>query len=279
MKRRARFAPSPTGRLHAGHALSALIVWDWAKDEDAEVLLRIEDIDHLRCRPEYDAAILDDLSWLGFLWPEPVLRQSSRIPDYKANLERLKDMGLLYPCFCTRPKVKRNALGDGHEGPVYGGTCRALSPADANARMHSGEDAAWRLKLDEALARAGEIAWPDADAGLQNWNGEGWGDIVIARKDIGVSYHIAVTTDDAAQGVTDVIRGMDLFHATHIHVLLQKLLGWDTPTYRHHRLIMDGDGVKLSKRNGAESLREIAVEMGGREKFLRHLRKLASLSS
>lgn len=253
-----RFAPSPTGWLHPGHALSALEVWRTAREIDAEVRLRIEDIDHTRCRPEYDAAILNDLAWLGLRWSGPVWRQSERLNTYREVLDGLRARGLVYPCFCTRADIRAAAAETGFEGPVYPGTCRAIHADEAGRRIAGGEAAAWRLKLDAAMDLAGPIAWRDMDAGEQHWDGQGWGDVVLARKDIGTSYHLAVTIDDAAQGITHVIRGQDLFEATHFHVLLQRLLDLPTPLYRHHRLLVLADGRKLSKRDGAAGLREIA---------------------
>lgn len=279
MPRITRFAPSPTGRLHAGHALSALKVWGWAAENNAEALLRIEDIDRQRCRPEFEAAIHDDLAWLGLTWPKPVWRQSDRLHHYTDVLGSLRERGLLYPCFCTRSEIRRDAIEDGHDGPVYAGTCRLLSGDDVRGRLAAGEQAAWRLKLDHALEDAGSIEWHDDRAGLQHWDGLGWGDVVLARKDIGVSYHLAVTTDDEAQKVTDVVRGEDLFQSTHIHVLLQRLMGWSTPSYHHHRLLLDGEGSKLSKRGQAASFREMALELGGWEALIQKLKDSAAGSS
>ncbi|PJK31158.1 tRNA glutamyl-Q(34) synthetase GluQRS [Minwuia thermotolerans] len=252
-----RFAPSPTGPLHLGHALSALLCGEAARMAGGRLLLRIEDIDTTRCRPEYEAMIFDDLAWLGLAWEEPVWRQSERMPHYRAALAALERRGLVYPCFCTRADVRELATAEGLEGPIYPGTCRALPREAARARIAAGEPAAWRLDLAAALGAAGPVTWTDARAGAQTWDGRGWGDVVLARKDIGTSYHLAVTVDDAAQGITDVIRGLDLFHATHVHVLLQRLLGLATPHYAHHELLTGEDGVKLSKRHGAESLRSL----------------------
>jgi glutamyl-Q tRNA(Asp) synthetase len=274
-----RFAPSPNGWLHTGHALAALEVWAWAWEANATVLLRIEDIDHARCRPDYEAAIFNDLKWLGFDWPEPVMRQSERLQVYRDVLAHLRQQNLLYPCFCTRPEVRRNSGENGHEGPVYGGTCRGLSNAETRQRFESGVQAAWRLKLDLALEQAGQIVWQDHRAGTQEWDGLGWGDVVVARKDIGLSYHIAVTADDEAQQITDVVRGTDLFPSTHIHVLLQRLMGWRTPDYNHHPVLLDNDGVKLSKSSGARGLRETADQLGGRKAFFQHLKQAGAASS
>ncbi|WP_417519204.1 tRNA glutamyl-Q(34) synthetase GluQRS [Minwuia sp.] len=251
-----RFAPSPTGWLHLGHALSALVVWDVARRAGGRVLLRIEDIDTARCRPEYEQGILDDLRWLGLQAEGPVWRQSQRLHIYRNVLDGLRRRGLVYPCFCTRGDIRRAATGTTFDGLLYPGTCRSLSTAEAAVRLARGEAAAWRLKLDYALEQTGDIVWHDAVSGTQRWDGEGWGDIVLARKDIATSYHLAVTVDDDAQGITDIVRGRDLFEATHIHVVLQRLLGFPTPRYHHHDLLFAGDGEKLSKRKGAASLRE-----------------------
>jgi glutamyl-Q tRNA(Asp) synthetase len=250
-----RFAPSPTGRLHLGHALSALMVWHAARREDGVVLLRIEDIDARRCRPEFERAICDDLNWLGLRWRGPAVRQSARLSHYAEALERLKRSGLVYPCFCTRAEIRDAATEQTPDGPIYPGTCRGLPAEEASGRMRSGARAAWRIRLDAALDAAGGIAWTDERAGRQVWDGSGWGDVVIARKDIGTSYHLAATVDDALQGITTVVRGEDLFRSTHIHVLLQKLLGLSTPRYRHHSLIEASDGEKLSKRDQAHDFR------------------------
>lgn len=252
-----RFAPSPTGPLHLGHALSALLCHEAAMAAGGRLLLRIEDIDTTRCRPEYEAMILEDLAWLGLAWEEPVWRQSERMPHYCAALAALERRRMVYPCFCTRAEVRELATAEGPEGPIYPGTCRTLPREAVRARVAAGEPAAWRLDLADALSVVGPVTWTDAHAGAQRWDGRGWGDVVLARKDIGTSYHLAVTVDDAAQGITDVIRGVDLFHATHVHVVLQRLLGLPTPRYAHHELLTGDDGAKLSKRHGAESLRRL----------------------
>lgn len=251
-----RFAPSPTGGLHLGHAWSAVQAHDFARSHGGRFLLRIEDIDGARSRAEHVAGIIEDLNWLGLRWDgEPVL-QSARLSFYAAALDRLKTMGLAYPCFCTRAGIAREIAESGAaphgDAPVYPGTCRGL---DASARMH--EAHAWRLDMAAAAARAGPLAWTDLDAGTITANPQAQGDIVIARKDVAVSYHLAVTVDDAAQGVTHVIRGQDLLAATHIHRLLQALLGLPTPLYRHHPLLTGPDGKRLAKRDGAPSLAEL----------------------
>lgn len=248
-----RFAPSPTGPLHLGHAFSALTVWDAAKAAGGRFLLRIEDIDAARARPAYEAAIYDDLRWLGLDWPEPVLRQSDNLSAYASALARLTEMGLTYPCACTRRDIL-SAMDDpqegGPDGPVYPGTCRAGADPD---KPH-----AIRLKMAEAVALAGPMTFTETGAGPAGETGvipidPDWlikqaGDIVLARKDTPTSYHLSVVVDDASQAVTHVTRGEDLFSATPIHRLLQELLGLPAPIYRHHRLIRDQAGRRLAKR-------------------------------
>ncbi|WP_445191347.1 tRNA glutamyl-Q(34) synthetase GluQRS [Sphingomonas sp. Tas61C01] len=243
-----RFAPSPTGRLHLGHAMSAVLAHDLARRQGGRFLVRIEDIDPTRCREEHVATILADLDWLGLAWDGAVVRQSSRLALYAAALDRLKAQGLVYPCFCTRAEIAASASAPhGNEGPVYPGTCRALSDPDL-ARPHC-----WRLDMARAVAIAGLLSWTDhgiaiaADPAMH-------GDVVLARKDAPSSYHLAVTVDDAGQGVTDIVRGTDLFAATHVHRLLQALLGLPTPRYHHHPLLTDGRGERLAKRTGAPTL-------------------------
>lgn len=261
-----RFAPSPTGYLHLGHALSAIVAHDAARDGGGRFLLRIEDIDHTRSRPDYVAAIPDDLAALGLSWDGTVWRQSERRAVYQAVLDQLREQGLTYPCFCTRRQVADHALGQGADGLIYGGTCRELGDKAVAAHLAAGDQPAWRLRLDMALDLAGPIVWQDERAGKQTWAGSGAGDVVLARRDIGVSYHLAVVVDDAAQGMTHVIRGMDLFHQTSIHVLLQRLLELPTPHYLHHQLLTNEDGRKLSKSDGVRSLREIyASGLDGRK--------------
>jgi glutamyl-Q tRNA(Asp) synthetase len=253
-----RFAPSPTGRLHAGHGYSALMAHDFARARGGRFLLRIEDIDRGRCRAEHVQAILDDLRWLGIAWDGPVVFQSVRMALYAEALDRLKRMGVVYPCFCTRADIAREIAASqsaphGPDGPLYPGTCRGLSDAQRGARLAC-EDHAWRIDMARASALAGPLDWRDASAGRVVADPLSLGDVVLARKDAGTSYHLAVTVDDAAQDVTDVVRGMDLFHATHVHRLLQALLGLPTPGYHHHPLLVGEDGKRLAKRDGAPTL-------------------------
>lgn len=247
-----RFAPSPTGLLHRGHALSALLAWRMARASGGRFLLRIEDIDTTRCRPDHEAAIMDDLAWLGLDWDGPVWRQSERGPVYAAALDRLVGLRVAYPCFCTRADIAAAASAPhGPEGPVYPGTCRQLAPGDRARRLAS-EQPAWRLDVATALAITGPLTWHDRWAGMQQAHPVG--DFVIARRDIGTAYALAVVVDDAAQGVTDVVRGVDLFEATHGQRVLQALLGLAEPRYHHHPLVLDSDGKRLAKRDKAETL-------------------------
>lgn len=249
-----RFAPSPTGRLHLGHAYSALAAYDFAKARGGRFLLRIEDIDPGRARDAFVAGIEEDLRWLGLEWAETPLRQSTRLPVYREALERLERASLLYPCFCTRAEIAASASAPhGDAGPLYPGTCRALSPTERAARRATTPHC-WRLDMGEAVARAGPLTWEDARAGRVVARPLLQGDVVLARKDAPVSYHLAVTVDDAAQQVSDVVRGEDLFAATHIHRLLQALLGLPTPRYHHHPLLRGPDGRRLAKRDGAPTL-------------------------
>ncbi len=248
-----RFAPSPTGLLHRGHAASAMAAWRLARAAGGRFILRIEDIDSTRCRPEFESAILADLAWLGLDWDGPVWRQSERTPVYRAALDRLIEMGLAYPCFCTRADIAAAASAPhGPEGPVYPGTCRSLDAATRACRL-AAEPAAWRLDVAAALARSGPLRWHDATQGWQRV-AVAEGDFVIARRDIGTAYALAVVVDDAAQGVTDVVRGQDLFTATHGQRLLQALLGLPTPRYHHHPLLLGADGRRLAKRDAGETL-------------------------
>jgi glutamyl-Q tRNA(Asp) synthetase len=251
-----RFAPSPTGYLHLGHALSALT----AAERGDRFLLRIEDIDTTRCRPEFEQAIHEDLAWLGLRWETPVRRQSEHMADYRAALDRLAAQELLYPCFCTRAQIKAEiarspSAPQGPDGPLYPGTCRALSPAERERRIAAGEDHAIRLDMARAIAMAGALDWEDELAGRVVAQPEAHGDVVLARKETPTSYHLAVTLDDALQGVTLVVRGQDLFAATHVHRLLQALLGLPVPRYHHHRLMLDASGKRLAKRDNATTLR------------------------
>jgi len=258
-----RFAPSPTGYLHLGHAHSALVGWTRARAESGRFLLRIEDIDPARCRPEFEAAILEDLAWLGLDWDGPVRRQSDHLADYQAALDRLRDMGLLYPCFCSRKDIAAAvAAPHGPEGPVYPGTCRN-QPADlVRERQARGDPYALRLDVARAQAMAGPLTFVDECEGTVEARPESLGDVVLARRDAPASYHLCVTLDDHLQGVTLVTRGVDLFHATHIHRLLQAILHLNVPTYRHHLLLTNAAGERLSKRDEAVALR--AMRQAGR---------------
>lgn len=263
-----RFAPSPTGLLHLGHAFAAITAHDMARSAGGRFLVRIEDLDRTRCRPEFEAAILEDLDWLGLAWERPVLRQSERFEAYRAALDRLAERGLLYPCFCTRgdieAEIARSAEAPhGPEGPLYPGTCRGLSEDERQMRIDSGALYALRLDVTKAAALAGPLSFeeqsngPKGERGIIDVNPLLFGDIVIARKDVPASYHLAVVVDDAFQGVTLVTRGNDLFAATHVQRLLQALLGLPTPAYAHHRLILDAQGRKFSKRDRAVTLRSM----------------------
>ena len=251
-----RFAPSPTGFLHIGHAYAALFAAEAA--DPGGFLLRIEDIDTSRCRPAFETAIYEDLAWLGLSWPEPVRRQSEHFPDYGAALDRLDQRGLLYPCFCTRADIAAaSGAPHGPEGPLYPGTCRALSADEQPARIAAGRPYAFRLRMDAARGETGPLCWHDEDRGEIAATPEKFGDVVLARKDTPASYHLACTLDDALQGVTLVTRGEDLFESTHVHRLLQALLNLPTPRYRHHRLLTDAAGRKFSTRDQAPTLRAL----------------------
>lgn len=256
-----RFAPSPTGRLHLGHAYSALFARQEARTAKGRFLLRIEDIDTIRCKPEFEAGIYEDLEWLGFAWETPVRRQSEHLAEYQAALDRLAADGFLYPCFCTRAEIRaeiaRSGAAHGPDGPIYPGLCRNLDPGERAARQSAGEPHALRLDVAKASAAAGEIFWRDRVQGRILATPEILGDVVLARKDVPTSYHLAATCDDDAQGITLVTRGADLFAATHVHRLLQALLGLRTPEYRHHKLIFGRDGQKLSKSTQAPSLKSL----------------------
>ena len=269
-----RFAPSPTGLLHIGHAWSAILAHDRAREAGGRFLLRIEDIDGTRSRPEFIAAILRDLEWLGLSWDGPVLLQSERLAFYAEALDRLKAMGLLYPCFCTRAEIAASlSAPHGDAGPVYPGTCRHLALSERQRRM-AAEQHAWRLDMAKAIAAVPKpqlpspgkdvgLLWHDEIAGDVIATPEIHGDVILARKDAPASYHLAVTIDDAAQDVTHIIRGRDLFAATHVHRLLQALLDLPMPVYRHHALLADAAGERLAKRNKAptlESMREAGVD-------------------
>ncbi len=266
-----RFAPSSNGYLHLGHAYSALLNSDMAEACGGRFLLRIEDIDIDRCRPEFEQAIYEDLSWLGLKWEMPVRRQSEHFSDYAGALKRLQDQGLTYPCFCSRGEIMSAVAGkpdwprDPDGSPLYPGLCKHLSKVERARRLASGLQAAQRIDMDAALARVGSnLDWRDLGAGGQGRDIAAdpalWGDAVLSRKDIHTSYHIAVVVDDALQGVSDIVRGEDLFMATHLHRLLQALLDLPAPAYYHHRLLRDASGHKLSKSTRAKSLRALRQE-------------------
>jgi glutamyl-Q tRNA(Asp) synthetase len=258
-----RFAPSPTGRLHLGHAWSALLAHDFARARGGRFLLRIEDIDAGRSRPEHIEAIKEDLTWLGLGWDGEVVLQSRRLPFYAEALARLRAEGLVYPCFCTRSGIAAEiaasasaphppATANGPDGSLYPGTCARLGEDERTARIER-EPHAWRLDMAKAIAIAGPLAWTDHGREVPA-EPELFGDVILARKDAPTSYHLAVTIDDAAQGVTDVVRGLDLFASTHVHRLLQALLGLPPPAYHHHALLTDAEGKRLAKRSGAPTI-------------------------
>jgi glutamyl-Q tRNA(Asp) synthetase len=251
-----RFAPSPTGLLHKGHAFSALTAAAVAREIGGRFILRIEDIDFTRCRPEYEAAIYEDFAWLGLDWERPVLRQSEHVHDYLAALDQLVALGLAYRSFKTRKEVAIAMLSAPH-GPGEGFRDAPLPVAEEAARLAAGEPFAWRLDLAAAERSAGPLTFEDAGRGVVAVDASGAGDVVLARKDVGAAYHLAVVVDDARQAITDVVRGEDLFEATHVQRLLQSLLGLPEPRYRHHRLLLGADGKRLAKRDGAETLRAV----------------------
>jgi glutamyl-Q tRNA(Asp) synthetase len=254
-----RFAPSPSGYLHLGHAFSALTAFEAARAADGRFLLRIEDIDQGRARPEFEAAIFEDLAWLGLRWEEPVRRQSEYMADYSAALDGLIERGLVYRCFRTRREILEASANAPHEaGEVFRG--EALASDDEAERVARGEPFAWRLSLKKARAALGPAYFTmlfEDETGLMRADPDSHGDVVLARKDVPASYHLASVWDDALQGVTHVIRGEDLREAAHLHVLLQKLLGLPTPIYRHHKLLLGADGKRLAKRDAAATLRAL----------------------
>lgn len=261
-----RFAPSPTGYLHLGHAFSAVTAWRRARAGGGQFLLRLEDIDPQRCRPEFAEAILDDLAWLGLDWDGAVRVQSAHLPEYQAVLDALAGRGLLYPCFCTRAEIAREiaaagAAPHGPDGPLYPGICRALTGGDRAGRMAAGTPYAWRLDMARALAQSpGPLHFEEAGEGPVACDPAQFGDVVLGRKDVPASYHLCVTHDDALQGVTLVTRGIDLKPATHLHRLLQALMGWPAPRYAHHRLLTDASGRRLAKRDRAATLRDLRAQ-------------------
>src|SRR4051794_8600681 len=266
-----RFAPSPNGFLHLGHAYSALLNFDSARASGGRLLLRIENIDATRCRPEFEAAIYEDLGWLGISWETPVRRQSEHLDLYREAVARLAAQGLIYPAFETRADIarlvaQRETTGawprDPDGSPLYPGSARSLASQDRARLLESGAPFAWRLDMATACARAGDLYWTEAGEGPNRESGkvaaepQAWGDVILARKETPTSYHLSVVIDDALQGVTQVVRGQDLFRATSVHRLLQKLLELPEPVYHHHRLVLDEDGQKLSKSTQATGLRE-----------------------
>lgn len=267
-----RFAPSPNGHLHLGHAYSALLNFDRARESGGRLLLRIEDIDATRCRPEFEAAIYEDLAWLGIAWETPVRRQSEHLADYGAALDKLFALGLVYPAFESRAEIARLVAAreagglwprDPDGAPLYPGDAKSL-PAGARARLiASGAPYALRLDMAAACRRIDGLSWkelgegPDGEHGAVAARPEAWGDVILARKEKPTSYHLSVVIDDAIQGVSEIVRGQDLFHATAVHRLLQILLGLPEPAYRHHRLIRDEAGRKLSKSSRSTGLREL----------------------
>ncbi len=272
-----RFAPSPTGHLHLGHAYSALFAYESAWRGSGKFLLRIEDIDPVRCKPQFIGDLKEDLHWLGLQWEEPVRLQSQHIDDYRAALEKLKQMGVVYPCFCTRSEVVAEAKAAGHaphgpEGPVYSGTCRRLSQDEREGRLAQ-DTPNWRLDIEKAQEIAGPLSWHDRARGMVEVRLDDFGDVVIARKDAPTSYHLSVTVDDHLQGVTLVTRGEDLAAATGIHRLLQELLGFRAPDYHHHPLLKNKEGQRLAKRDNALTLRSFRAE----GKTAEDVRKMAGI--
>ena len=259
-----RFAPSPNGHLHLGHAYSALYTAHWAAKLGGKFLLRIEDIDTARCKPEFVKSQIDDLHWLGLNWPEPVIHQSNRFESYKAAAQRLRDMDLLYPCFCSRVEIKTASTGTDPDGaPLYPGTCKHLSKTEISQRLANNEPVQWRLNIDEALRRTGILTFTNVQPTpldrpqIRYAKPERWGDVVLVRKDTPTSYHLSVIVDDAHQNITHVTRGKDLEAATDIHILLQFLLGLPQPLYTHHKLIKDDADIKLSKSKSAQTLKDM----------------------
>lgn len=275
---RTRFAPSPTGLLHLGHAASAAQAFGYAQEHNGICLLRIEDIDTTRCRPEYTTAIYEDLHWLGFDWPLPVRAQSQHFADYAKTLNRLREMGLVYRCFKTRKEILADIARAPHRHDTpYIRPEGGFSCVEETALLAEGKPYAWRLSLRDCKkhlgARYSELSF------LNNCETvmavpELLGDVILARKDVGTSYHIACTHDDALQGITDIVRGEDLYTCTHIHRLLQELLGWPVPKYHHHKLLVDTDGKRFSKRDQAQTLRALREEFLSAENILARAREL-----
>ena len=273
-----RFAPSPNGYLHLGHAYSALLNAELARQSGGRLLLRIEDIDRARCKPAFEAAIYEDFAWLGIEWETPVRRQSEHFEQYRAATDRLNEQGLLYPSFESRAGIARLVAAEQIRGkwphdpdgvPLYPGIARSLTPSAVAELRRAGAPTALRLDMAEASRRAGALQWTELGAGPSGESGavaarpEAWGDVILARKEIPTSYHLSVVIDDALQGVTDVVRGQDLFWSTSVHRLLQTLLGLEPPAYRHHPLLRDEGGGKLAKSTGATALRELRAKGAG----------------
>ncbi len=267
-----RFAPSPNGYLHLGHAYSALLNFDLAAQTGGRFLLRIEDIDTTRCRPEFETAIYEDLAWLGMTWEEPARRQSDHLAAYREALDKLSAQGLIYPSFESRAEIARLVAEREVDGPwprdpdgapLYPGSARLLSPDERKRLLESDTPYALRLDMAAACALAGDLDWtehgegPDGETGMVAARPQAWGDVILARKETPTSYHLSVVVDDALQDVTEVVRGQDLFWSTSVHRLLQRLLGLPQPAYRHHRLLLDDSGRKLSKSTAATGLREL----------------------
>jgi glutamyl-Q tRNA(Asp) synthetase len=270
-----RFAPSPNGHLHLGHALSALMNFDMARRTGGRFLLRIEDIDATRCRPEYEAAIYEDLAWLGLVWEEPVRRQSAHLEEYRAALARLDERRLSFPSFESRAEIARLVADrqsharwphDPDGAPLYPGAARMMPADQRAARIARGDAYAIRLDMERAMEWVGPLRWTELGAGPFGETGEvpadpaAWGDVILGRKDTPTSYHLSVVFDDAAQGVTHVVRGQDLFWSTSVHRVLQALLDLPAPVYHHHRLLLDADNRKLSKSTRATGLRELRAQ-------------------
>lgn len=268
-----RFAPSPTGRLHVGHGWSALLAHDFARSRDGTFRLRIEDIDGARSRPEHVDGIIEDLRWLGLDWDGPVILQSERLPVYADAVAHLAEDGLAYPCFCTRADIARQiaesaSAPHGPDGVVYPGRCATLPTGERADRMAAGEAHAWRLDMAAAAARAGPLTWLDIDAGLTAAEPGPFGDIVLSRKDAPGSYHLCATIDDAWMAMSHVIRSVDLRAATHVHRLLQALLGLPTPAYRFHPLLVDASGRRLAKRDQGLTLASLRASGADPERLL-----------
>jgi glutamyl-Q tRNA(Asp) synthetase len=282
-----RFAPSPNGLLHLGHAYSALLNFDLARAAGGRLLLRIEDIDTTRCRPEYEQAIYDDLSWLGIVWEQPVRRQSDHLDLYRKAVERLVGEGLLYPAFESRADIARMIDNspvkpwprDPDGAPLYPGDASSLSAQERDDKIREGLPYALRLHSEKAVRRAGDLLWHEEGSGPDRETGEvkarpaAWGDVILARKETPTSYHLSVVVDDALQGVTHVVRGQDLFWATSMHRLLQSLLGLPAPLYRHHALLHDESGRKLSKSTQSTSLQSLRA----RGKTPQNIREMVGL--